>query len=95
MNPFEALEQHYPAIIQRMDNRFNAHQFILELAHQYQGLYIQALAEYVTDEAPFMIVHGRLAKALHNFSHLVYKDGDESSTDIFGHPNGASVWVKR
>jgi hypothetical protein len=44
--------------------------------------------------SPFMIVHGRLAKALHN-SGDIYNASDESSTDIFGHPNGASVWVKR
>lgn len=95
MDPFAELERHYPEIIQRMDRRFNAHQFIRELSRQYQGLYIQALAQYAGHTSPFMIVHGRLAKALSNWSDLVCSAGDESSTDVFGQPNSASVWVKR
>lgn len=94
MTPFEELEQHYPEIIGRMKPRFNAHTFILELAHEYQGLYIKALAHYADHDAPFMIVHGRLAKMLTKFSALVSYVGDEPSTDIFGQSNSASVWVK-
>jgi hypothetical protein len=95
MNPFEALEQHYPEIIQRMDKRFSSHEFIRELSHQHQGLYIRALEQYVDHDTPFMVVHGRLAQALHKFDHLIYHIGNESSTDIFGHSNGASVWGRR
>ena len=95
MNPFEALEQHYPEIIQRMGKRFNSHEFILELAHSHQGLYIKALAQYSDNKAPFQVVHGQLAKALVKFDKLVYYIGDEPSTDIFGHSSEAAVWGKR
>jgi hypothetical protein len=95
VDPFAELEQQYPASIQRMRNRFNAHQFILDLARHNQRLYILALAQYIDSDAPFMIVHGRLARALHNWENLIQKVGGESSPDIFGHPNGASIWVKR
>ncbi|MEO8609578.1 MAG: hypothetical protein ABI690_16925 [Chloroflexota bacterium] len=95
MNPFEALERHYPKTIQQMNNRFNAPQFILELAHQHQGLYIQALAQYADHDAPFQAVHRQLAQTLSKFKDLIAHDGQESSTDIFGHSNSASVWIKR
>lgn len=95
MDPFDELEQHYPEIIAQMGKRFNAHKFILVLAHKHQSLYIRALAQYSDKDAPFKIVHGRLAQALYNFDHLIDKAGDESSTDIFGHANNATVWVKR
>lgn len=95
MKPFEALEEHYPAIIAQMGNRFNAHQFILKLARQHQGLYIQALMQYVDHKHPFMIVHGQLAQMLLKFDDLIYTDGSEASTDIFGQANGATVWKKR
>ena len=95
MSTFEELEQHYPQIIQRMGDRFNAHQFIRELSRQHQGLYIRALAEYADRDAPFMIVHGRLASALHKFDTLITNEGEEPSKDIFGQPNSASVWRKR
>jgi hypothetical protein len=95
MSPFEELQEYYPEIIAQMNDPFNAHQFILKLAHIHQGLYIKVLAEYAEDPNPFMIVHGRLAKALHNFGNLVYNQGDASSNDIFGQSNKASVWGKR
>lgn len=95
MNPFEALEQHYPEIITRMGKRFSAHEFILELAHEHQGLYIKALAQYADNKAPFQAVHGQLAQLLHKFPNLVNKIGEESSTDIFGHSAGATVWGKK
>ena len=63
MGIFEEIEQHYPKIIQQMQDTFTSHEFILKFAHQHQGLYIQALAEYADNDALFMIVHGRLAKA--------------------------------
>lgn len=97
MDAFVALEQQYPEIIRRMKNRFNAHTFILELAHEYQGLYIQALSHYVNNRAPFQVVHGQLAKLLNKFPELVYHipDDEETSTDIFGYSNTSSVWFKR
>jgi hypothetical protein len=78
-----------------MGKRFNSHQFILALAHQHQGLYIKALVQYADNKAPFQVVHGQLAQALFKFDHLISHEGDESSTDIFGHSNSASVWIKR
>jgi cellobiose-specific phosphotransferase system component IIA len=95
MNAFEELEKHYPEIIGQMDRRFNSHEFILELAHRYQGLYIKALAQYAESKVPFQVVHGQLARMLAKFPHLVYYIGNESSTDIFGHSSEAAVWGKR
>ena len=95
MDPFEALEDHYPEIIARMGRRFNAHRFILMLAQMYQGLYIQALAQYADHPHPFMVVHSRIVWGLARCIDLVQQDGIENSTDIFGNSNTASVWVKR
>ncbi|MCL4250303.1 MAG: hypothetical protein KJ065_19290 [Anaerolineae bacterium] len=95
MNPLEALEQHYPEIIARMGKRFSSHEFILELAHEHQGLYVKALAQYADHKAPFQAVHGQLAKALAKFDTLVYYIGEEPSTNIFGRSSDAAVWGKR
>ncbi|MBZ0299926.1 MAG: hypothetical protein K8J31_09305 [Anaerolineae bacterium] len=95
MNPVDELEQHYPEVIQRMGKRFNSHEFIRELAYQQQALYVQALAHYAHNKAPFQVVHGLLAKALHKFDHLVDYIGVETSTDIFGHSNEAAVWGRK
>lgn len=96
MDPFEALEQFFPDIIDRMSNRFNSHKFILELAHQHQRLYVQALYQYADHDSPFKTVHSQLAKALKNrFDHLVSYEGEERSTDIFGHRSDIGVWEKK
>jgi hypothetical protein len=95
MTPFDDLEQHYPEIIGRMKPRFSAHEFILALAHAHQGLYIKALSQYADNRAPFQAVHGQLATLLYNFPKLIQKIGEESSTDIFGHSAGATVWKKK
>lgn len=95
MSAFEELEKHYPEMIAQMGKRFNSHEFILKLAHEHQGLYIKALAQYADNKAPFQVVHGQLAKALAKFDTLVYYIGSEPSTDIFGQSNEAAVWGKR
>jgi hypothetical protein len=95
MNPFESLEQYYPEIIQKMGKRFSSHEFILELAHQHQQLYVQALAQYADNKAPFQVAHSLLAKALTKFDKLVYYIGQEPSVNIFQHTSDASVWGKR
>jgi len=95
MDPFEELEGHYPEIVSRMPERFNSHEFILQLAYEHQRLYIKALAMYAEAEGgPFMIVHGRLAKGLTKYPDLVRYIGDEPSRDIFGHSGSAALWHK-
>ena len=94
---FSVLYSHYPEIISSMPFVFGSHQFILKLAQNHQPEYIEALYAYRTSErmdnpAPFMIVHGLLAKGLRQFPELVEYLGDIPSTDIFGQANGCSEW---
>jgi fructose-1,6-bisphosphatase len=94
---------HYPEIIDQMDDIFTSHQFILALAQRYQRLYIEALYAYRDSEhrggqTPFLAVHGILARHLHDYPHLVIRDpADEyvPSMDIFGRPNTCARWRKR
>jgi hypothetical protein len=94
MNPLTTLEQQYSAVIKGMKKQFNAHEFILVLAHQHQGLYIQLLHQYVNHAAPFQNAHRDLAQSLSKFPQLVKHIGQVNSTDIFGHSNSASLWEK-
>ena len=95
MDPFEALLEHYPETIAQMPEQFDSHAFILRLASRHQALYVQALAEYPDSDAPFKTVHGRLAKALHQFDAMVTHEGTVTSTDIFGDDTSAALWRKR
>ena len=95
MNIYDEIEQHYPEIIDAMPKRFNSHEFILELANRYQGLYIKVLAQYVDSPSPFMSAHGQLAKRLNKFTSKVKALDYESSTNIFGKSNDAMVWTKK
>jgi hypothetical protein len=86
---FEPLVAQYPVIIAQMPSAFSAHEFILRLAQQNQGLYAEALYAYKDSQvkgapAPFMIVHGILARRLGDFQQLVRQDGTIKSKDIFG-----------
>jgi hypothetical protein len=73
---------------------FTSHKFILRLAQQNQALYIEALFSYRDDTAPFMRVHGILAKHLHAYSELVRPLSTVLSTNIFGQPNECAQWKK-
>ena len=95
MNPLEEIEQYYPEILDAMPKRFNSHEFILKLAHRYQGPYIRVLAQYADSPSPFMSAHGQLAKLIGKFSDKVKGLDYESSTDIFGNSNSAMVWSKK
>lgn len=90
----------YPAIIEQMPMSFSAHQFILRLAHENQVDYINALSVYRErlmngHPAPFMILHGILAKRLRALPRFVRYAGNRGdSHDIFEQPEGCSIWEK-
>lgn len=96
---FAPLYAHYPAVIADMEPNFTSHEFILRLAHQYQDLYVDALASYRTTRrqntpTPFLVVHGVLSKHLVAFSDLVRYDGEAQSVDIFRHSSECAQWQK-
>ena len=94
---FSELYDQYPAIIAMMPSMFTSHQFILKLAQQRQRLYIEALHSYRDNEreAPFMIVHGILAKKLTQLPELIkLVRRDAPSKDIFGESNDCAEWKK-
>lgn len=91
---YKALEEIYPKIVRLMPETFDSHDFILELAHKYQKLYIQALYEHRDQIRPFHRVHMAIAKRLKKHSDLVKQDGYTSSPNIFGRDNNVAVWQK-
>jgi hypothetical protein len=89
----DALEALYPQVVASMErDDFDSHEFILQLAHDYQRLYVKALAAYADTDRPFQIVHGEIAKRLLKHGHLVVKTGETISKDIFGQENTAAAW---
>lgn len=96
---FSDLYKQYPHIINQMDDVFTSHEFILRLAQQNQASYVTALYQYRNTvhrdaSAPFMVVHGILAKKLRMHSDLVAYIGDVESTNIFGEPDECAQWQK-
>lgn len=100
LHDFTALFGQYPAIIEKMQQEFTSHEFILELAAENQLLYLDALNSYKDQlhrgaPAPFLMVHGVLAQHLQNFPELIEQtDKNAISKDIFGHDNACSMWRK-
>lgn len=97
---FSTLYSKYPDLIARMPATFTAHKFILHLAEENQALYVAALYHYRNNlhrgrPTPFRIVHGVLARHLHNYPNLVQKVREGvSSPDIFGNAHTCSEWRK-
>jgi len=97
---FSDLYAQYPDIIAQMPEIFTSHQFILELAHQNQTIYIEALYSYRDHPhrgvpAPFLMVHGILAQHLLYYPALIEQvRKDASSKNIFGLENTCSEWIK-
>lgn len=91
---FEALEAVYEEVIASMPDTFDSHEFILKLAQAHQRLYVHALIEYANSDRPFQIVHGQIARRLHNFSNLVTYIREHNSKDIFLQDNSAAIWRK-
>lgn len=97
---FSKLYAEYPVVISQMGQHFTSHEFILELARQNQVAYIEALHTYRRilrggKPAPFMIVHGILARHLASYPRLIMEvNAGVPSKDIFGQDNAASLWRK-
>ena len=84
-------------MIEQVPETFTSHQFILALAHQYQNLYVDALASYRTTsrrDSPFLVVHGVLSRHLLTMSDRVHYNGKVKSEDICGHSNECAQWQK-
>ena len=91
---YKELEDVFPQIVKLMPERFDSHDFILELAHKYQKLYIQALYEQRDKKKPFETVHKAIGKRLKKRVDLVKHVRDRSSKNIFGLDNEVAFWHK-
>ncbi|MBE0682981.1 MAG: hypothetical protein IH589_13800 [Anaerolineales bacterium] len=91
---YKALEDVFPKIVKLMPEKFDSHEFILELAHKYQKLYIQALFEQKDKKKPFETVHKAIGKRLKKRVDLVKHVRDRSSKNIFGFANEVAFWHK-
>jgi len=83
--------------IAQMPDRFDSHEFILRLAQENQKLYIEALYHFRNSkepEAPFMVVHGILARHLNEYPELIKNIGTGRSENIFGEVNACAEWEK-
>jgi hypothetical protein len=45
-------------------------------------------------EAPFIVVHGILAKHLNNYPEFIKQNGDKQSENIFGQANACAKWIR-
>lgn len=88
---FSNLFDKYPEVIDKMENTFNSHQFISELAWQNQPEYVEALYAYRNSD-PFKIVHGRLAKQIGEYAD---QDGYVKSEHIFRETTECAQWRKK
>ncbi len=96
---FHGLFGLYPEVIAQMPDAFSSHEFILKLARQHQGPYIEALNSYIHSpndqhSTPFKIVHGILANHLHAYKHLIHYVHHEPSRDIFARRSRCAKWRK-
>ena len=84
-----------------MPDPFTSHQFILKLAEKNQAAYIEALyayrdVPYRDGVAPFLNVHGVLARQLSKLPGLITQiPGYIPSRDIFGNENTCTRWQKK
>jgi len=85
------LFEKYPSVIEKMDDTFNSHQFISELAWENQPEYVEALYAYRHSD-PFKIVHGRLAKKIGDYAD---QTGYVKSEHIFREKTECAEWKKR
>ncbi len=92
----DALEDVFHEVVAAIQkDEFDSHEFILQLAHDHQRLYVRALAAYADTNRPFQIVHGEIAGRLGRHENLVsQKERKTISKDIFGQDNPAAVWQK-
>ena len=96
---FTALFDQYPATIAQMPPVFRSHEFILRLAQQHQGPYVEALYAHRDSlhsgkPAPFKYVHQSLARHLRTHKGLVRQIGVVPSRNIFGNDGECSQWER-
>lgn len=94
MDPLDELETHFAQIVDALPDEFDSHDFIIELAHEYQKVYVRALGQYPDSDQPFQTVHGQIAKRLEKHKELVTKQGKFPSPNIFRRETPAENWVK-
>jgi hypothetical protein len=108
MHLIQSIVSKDPAIISQMPDKFDSHQFILPLTQENQQPYIEALYHYRDSsepEAPFMVVHGILARPvryllsnrarhLNEYPELIKYIDTGQSKNTFGQVNACAEWEK-
>jgi hypothetical protein len=91
-----------------MPDSFNSHEFMIHLEQENQKLYTEAIYDYRDSSepaAPFMVVHGILARPLrylltnraihlHEYPELIRQIVNVHSENIFGQVNACAEWEK-
>lgn len=86
----EFLNEHIDEIVGRMPAEFTSHAFINTMMSAFQHEFAVALVECGEDN-PFMKLHGKIARRLHNVDGIEYIR-HVPSKDIFGASQMCGLW---
>lgn len=81
------------AVISRRKGRFDSHDIILEVAHDNQVAYVEALYQERHHAAPFNVLHRKLGREIADICRaLRWPERASKSRDMFGHSSGCTEY---
>jgi hypothetical protein len=87
------LEKDISSAIHSMEEEFDTHELILNLAKSNQKEYVSALSD-TQNSKPFMVLHSAIGKHLKTLSEIQEVQAKISSKNIFGEFSSCSKWRK-
>jgi hypothetical protein len=84
----------FDAIINKMNDRFDSHDFIFEMMRHFPRQYTHALYECRRSKDPIQTLHGMIGRKLLEYSGTIRKTRRKASRNVRGLPSENQHWEK-
>ena len=85
----------FETILEKLDDKFESHDFIFEMMRRFPREYTQALYECRRSKDPIQTLHQKIGRKLLEFRPRIQKIRRISSRNVRGLPSTNQLWAKK
>lgn len=84
----------FESVLEKMEDRFDSHDFIFEMMRSFPREYTQALYECRRSKDPIQTLHAKIGRKLSDYGGRLRKTRRKSSRNVRGLHSGNQHWEK-
>ena len=85
----------FETVLEKMNDRFDSHDFIFEMMRSFPREYTAALYQCRRSKDPIQTLHSKIGRKLLDFDDRIRKSSRKSSRNTRGLPSANQFWLKK